>query len=39
MIRDSKNKEILFFGVVYEPDQYKERVCEQKGLIYEKEEN
>ena len=28
MIRDRKNKEILFFGVVYEPNAYKERTCE-----------
>ena len=28
MIRDKKNKELLFFGVVYEPNDYKERKCE-----------
>ena len=28
LIRDSINKEILFFGVVYEPDAYKERKCD-----------
>ena len=27
MIRDTKTKEILFFGVVYEPNKWKESTC------------
>ena len=30
LIRDSKSKEILFLGTVYEPNKYKENTCDEK---------